>query len=152
MWRNIQNPSIKLQNINVSKTLPGNKRRWFCSTENSKTKERERVKISFVLPKTDEKVEVEGIVGQNIMKVAVENDIGMEGACEGELACTTCHVYVDEKSFEILPEAVKEEEDLLDNALFLKENSRLSCQCILSKDLEGAVFTLPLATVNRKFD
>ncbi|GFT61637.1 ferredoxin-2, mitochondrial [Nephila pilipes] len=138
MWL-IQNPSVKLQSINlyVSKTFARNKERWFCSAINSETEEEvDKVKFSFVLPKTGEKVDVEGIVGQNVLTVALENNIGMDGACEGNLSCTTCHVYADKKSREILPAPVEKEEDLLDTAPFLKENSRLSCQCVLNKDLE----------------
>ncbi|EEC03141.1 ferredoxin, putative [Ixodes scapularis] len=72
----------------------------------------------------------------------------MEGACEASLACTTCHVYVKDDYLDKLPEADEKEEDLLDLAPFLKENSRLGCQIILTKDMEGLEVTLPLATRN----
>lgn len=71
----------------------------------------------------------------------------MEGACEASLACTTCHVYVKNHS-ELLPEATEKEEDLLDMAPFLKENSRLGCQIILTKELDGIELQLPSATRN----
>lgn len=92
----------------------------------------------------------------------------MEGACEASLACTTCHVYVDSDSLDKLPASDEKEDDLLDMAPFLKENSRLGnithiyfarntvtssklitgCQIILTKDLEGLELMLPQATRN----
>lgn len=72
----------------------------------------------------------------------------MEGACEASLACTTCHVYVLEDYLEKLPEADEKEEDLLDMAPYLKENSRLGCQIKLNKGLEGLKLQLPKATRN----
>ena len=75
-------------------------------------------------------------------------DIEVEGACEASLACCTCHVYVDEEYFDKLPEPKEEEEDMLDLAPVLKPNSRLSCQIILNKDLEGITVTLPRITRN----
>ncbi|XP_063242163.1 adrenodoxin-like protein 1, mitochondrial isoform X2 [Bacillus rossius redtenbacheri] len=72
----------------------------------------------------------------------------MEGACEASLACTTCHVYVQEGFLGRLPAAEEKEEDLLDLAPFLKENSRLGCQIILRKELDGIVVRLPQATRN----
>lgn len=70
------------------------------------------------------------------------------GACEASLACTTCHVYVHDDYLGKLPEAEEKEDDLLDMAPFLKENSRLGCQIILTKDLDGIELTLPKATRN----
>lgn len=72
----------------------------------------------------------------------------MEGACEASLACTTCHVYVLGEYLEKLSEADEKEEDLLDMAPYLKENSRLGCQIILNKELEGIKLQLPKATRN----
>ncbi|KAL6428562.1 hypothetical protein ACFW04_007886 [Cataglyphis niger] len=74
--------------------------------------------------------------------------IEMEGACEASLACTTCHVYVRHDYMDKLPIAEEKEEDLLDLAPFLKENSRLGCQIILTKELDGIELELPKATRN----
>lgn len=74
--------------------------------------------------------------------------IEVEGACEASLACSTCHVYVREDFLEKLPEPEEKEDDMLDMAPFLQENSRLGCQIILNKDLEGLEVTLPKATRN----
>ncbi|KAJ8934389.1 hypothetical protein NQ314_013430 [Rhamnusium bicolor] len=83
-----------------------------------------------------------------ITKDAHRYEIPMEGACEASLACTTCHVYVQSNHLDKLPEATETEEDLLDMAPFLKENSRLGCQIKLTKDLEGLEIELPKATRN----
>lgn len=72
----------------------------------------------------------------------------MEGACEASLACTTCHVYVDHNYTDKLPTAEDQEEDMLDLAPFLKENSRLGCQIILKKELDGITLEQPPATRN----
>lgn len=72
----------------------------------------------------------------------------MEGACEASLACTTCHVYVPGDYVDRLPPSEEKEDDLLDMAPFLKENSRLGCQIVLTKELEGIEMQLPQATRN----
>ena len=76
------------------------------------------------------------------------NDIEIEGACEASLACCTCHVYVDEDKFDLLEEPEEDEDDMLDLAPFLKENSRLGCQIVLNHDLQDMVITIPSATRN----
>ncbi|XP_043845146.1 ferredoxin-2, mitochondrial isoform X2 [Dromiciops gliroides] len=70
------------------------------------------------------------------------------GACEASLACSTCHVYVSEEHLAVLPPPDEREDDMLDMAPQLQENSRLGCQIILTKELEGAQFTLPKITRN----
>nr|CAH7731274.1 unnamed protein product [Callosobruchus chinensis] len=72
----------------------------------------------------------------------------MEGACEASLACTTCHVYVQSNHIDKLPCPTETEDDLLDMAPFLKENSRLGCQIVLKKEYEGLEVQLPQATRN----
>lgn len=91
---------------------------------------------------------LKGKVGDNLLYLAHRYGIDMEGACEASLACSTCHVYVKEEYFDQLPEPDEKEDDMLDMAPFLQENSRLGCQIILTKDLEGLVVTLPKATRN----
>lgn len=107
----------------------------------------EVVNITYV-KKDGSKVPVRGKVGDNLMYLAHRYGVEMEGACEASLACTTCHVYVREDYYDRLPEPDEKEEDLLDLAPFLKENSRLGCQIVLTKDLEGLEVTLPMATRN----
>ncbi|KAE8740652.1 hypothetical protein FOCC_FOCC013800 [Frankliniella occidentalis] len=91
---------------------------------------------------------VRGKVGDNVLYLAHRHGIDMEGACEASLACTTCHVYVESDHLDLLPEADDKENDLLDMAPFLKENSRLGCQIILTKELNGIQLQLPKATRN----
>ena len=66
-------------------------------------------------------------VGESLLQVAHNNEVELEGACESSLACSTCHVILDKKIFESLPEACEEEEDLLDLAYGLTQTSRLGC-------------------------
>ena len=91
---------------------------------------------------------IRGKVGDNVMYLAHRYNIELEGACEASLACSTCHVYVKDEYTDKLSEPLEEEDDMLDMAPFLKENSRLGCQIILSKDLDGIEVTLPKATRN----
>ncbi|KRT80250.1 hypothetical protein AMK59_6504 [Oryctes borbonicus] len=109
--------------------------------------EDEVVNITFI-KKDGEKIKVRGKVGDNVLYLAHRYDIPMEGACEASLACTTCHVYVDNEHLDKLNPPEEKEDDLLDLAPFLKENSRLGCQIILTKDMEGLVLELPKATRN----
>uniref|UniRef100_A0A1Y1KC32 2Fe-2S ferredoxin-type domain-containing protein n=1 Tax=Photinus pyralis TaxID=7054 RepID=A0A1Y1KC32_PHOPY len=109
--------------------------------------EDEVVNIVYIT-KDGKKVPVKGKVGDNAMYLAHRYEIPMEGACEASLACTTCHVYVHHDYLSRLPDALEKEEDLLDMAPFLKENSRLGCQIILTKELEGMELQLPQATRN----
>ena len=80
-------------------------------------------------------------------KVA-KDDIDLEGACEGSLACSTCHVIVDNAYFNKLSEPSEDEEDMLDLAFGLTKTSRLGCQIVLSKDLDGIVVEVPDETRN----
>nr|XP_022314766.1 adrenodoxin-like protein, mitochondrial [Crassostrea virginica] len=107
----------------------------------------EVVNIIYI-DKTGKHVPIQGKVGDNVLYLAHRYGIELEGACEASLACSTCHVYVNDKFLDKLPEPVEEEDDMLDLAYFLKENSRLGCQLILTKELEGMELTLPQATRN----
>ena len=82
--------------------------------------------------------------GLSIMEGAVQNNIpGIDADCGGAMACATCHVYVKEEWFNNLPQKEQGEEDMLDMAFEPKKNSRLSCQIIVSKELDGIVVDLP---------
>ncbi len=88
-------------------------------------------------------------MGISLLEVAHKNDVPLEGACEGSLACSTCHVIIeDEKVYKGLPEAKEEEEDMLDLAFGLTHTSRLGCQIILTEQLDGLTVRLPEATRN----
>ena len=71
---------------------------------------------------------VEAQVGKSILEVAQENEIDLEGACDGSMACSTCHVVFEQKHFDVLPKPEEEEEDMLDLAFGLTDTSRLGCQ------------------------
>ena len=87
--------------------------------------------------------EVEAQSGQRLLDVAWAVREPLEGACEGVMACSTCHVIVDEADFERLPEATEEEEDLLDLAAHATRTSRLACQIILTDDMESLTVRIP---------
>lgn len=105
------------------------------------------IKLTFVDPDGEESV-VYGRKGQSILDVAHANGIDLEGACESSLACSTCHVIVDEEWFDDLPEPVEEEDDMLDLAYGLTETSRLGCQIVMKPELDGLRVTLPASTRN----
>lgn len=104
-------------------------------------------KITFVFPSGEEKT-FDAPIGISVLEIAHKNDIPLEGACEGSLACSTCHVIVDPSFYEKLPEAKEEEEDMLDLAFGLTHTSRLGCQIIMKDELDGLRVSLPSATRN----
>ena len=82
--------------------------------------------------------------GLTVMEGAVQNNIpGIDADCGGSMACATCHVYVKEEWFNKLPKKEDGEEDMLDMAFEPKKNSRLSCQLMVSDQLDGLVVNLP---------
>ena len=82
--------------------------------------------------------------GLTVMEGAVQNDIpGIDADCGGGMACATCHVYVNEEWLDKLPAKEDGEEDMLDMAFEPKQNSRLSCQLIVTDDLEGLTVNIP---------
>ncbi len=92
--------------------------------------------------------EVEAPLGLSVLEVAHRHDIDIEGACEGSLACSTCHVIIDPEWYELLKEATEDEEDMLDLAFNLSTTSRLGCQIIITEELDGLTVRLPAATRN----
>lgn len=112
------------------------------------------VNIIF-LTSDGERIESKVRVGTTILEAAKNVHAPLPGACEGSLACSTCHVILESKEdFEITKqnlennELLEEEEDLLDMAPEVSPTSRLGCQIIVSKDMEGMVFKLPTHTRN----
>ena len=86
--------------------------------------------------------------GLSVLEIAHDNNIDLEGACEGSLACSTCHVIVREEDFNKLAEAEEEEEDMLDLAFGVTHTSRLGCQIIMSDELDGITIEVPSQTRN----
>lgn len=96
--------------------------------------------------KDGNKQKVAARIGDNLLDIAHKNEIELEGACGGALACSTCHLIVDKKYFDMLPAPVEEELDMLDLAAGLTKTSRLGCQVIVKKELAGMGVTLPAET------
>ncbi len=92
--------------------------------------------------------EVDAPLGLSVLEIAHRNDIDIEGACEGSLACSTCHVIVDPEWYDLLREPTEDEEDMLDLAFGLTRTSRLGCQIVMSEELDGLTVRLPAATRN----
>ncbi|KAF8148411.1 2Fe-2S ferredoxin-type domain-containing protein [Crassisporium funariophilum] len=95
---------------------------------------------------------VEANEGDDILSIAHEYDIDLEGACEGSVACSTCHVILPEEYYDLLPEPEDDENDMLDMAFGLTDTSRLGCQVKLTRELDGITCTLPSATRNMFVD
>lgn len=110
------------------------------------------IKLTFKDSKGNEIKTVEANEGDDILSVAHEYDIDLEGACEGSVACSTCHVILPEDKYDLLPEPEDDENDMLDMAFGLTDTSRLGCQVKLTKELDGMTVTLPAATRNMFVD
>jgi len=92
--------------------------------------------------------EIEAKPGQRLLDVAWAARQPLEGACEGVMACSTCHVIVDKADFKQLPKASDEEEDLLDLAAHATRTSRLACQIILTEGMETLDVRIPAGSKN----
>jgi 2Fe-2S ferredoxin len=92
--------------------------------------------------------EVDAPLGLSVLEVAHKHGVDIEGACEGSLACSTCHVIVDPSWYARLAKATEDEEDMLDLAFGLQATSRLGCQIVMTPELDGLVVKLPAATRN----
>lgn len=103
--------------------------------------------MTFILRDGTRK-EVDAPVGLSVLEIAHRNDVDIEGACEGSLACSTCHVIVDKEWYERLKPASEDEEDMLDLAFGLTATSRLGCQLIITDELDGLTVALPNETRN----
>ena len=108
-------------------------------------------KMTFVL-KDGSRKEVDAPLGLSVLEIAHRHHIEVEGACEGSLACSTCHVVVEQEWFDKLAPASEDEEDMLDLAFGLTHTSRLGCQIRMSNELDGLVVKLPAATRNMMVD
>ncbi len=100
------------------------------------------MKIEFITA-TDEVVTAEAEPGDNLLRVAQAAGLPLEGTCEGQMACSTCHVIVEPHWFDLLHEASEEEEDMLDLAAGVARTSRLSCQIDLTPELDGLKVRIP---------
>ncbi len=104
-------------------------------------------KVVFV-ERSGNRKEVKAASNVSLLQVAHANKIDMEGACEGAMACSTCHVIVEADWFAKLPAAHATEEDMLDLTYGVTRTSRLACQIIVTEALDGLTVRLPTATRN----
>ena len=105
------------------------------------------IKVTFINVE-GESQEVQAIEGQSLLDLAQAAGQPLEGTCEGQMACSTCHVIIDKDWFEKLPRAVEDEEDMLDLASGARRTSRLSCQIALTAELDGLVVHVPAESRN----
>ncbi|MGY8985914.1 MAG: ferredoxin family 2Fe-2S iron-sulfur cluster binding protein [Sphingomonadales bacterium] len=101
------------------------------------------VKIIFQDSEGKQFLETKGKEGENLLNLAQKHDIDLEGACEGCMACSTCHVIITQDWFDKLPPPSDEEDDMLDLTIGITQTSRLGCQIILTKNLDGLIVRLP---------
>jgi len=117
-------------------------------TENPLFLTQSRLWVTFI-DKEGAEHKIAASKGDNLLDIAQANDLEMEGACGGSCACSTCHVIVqDEKYYDRMPEPEDDENDMLDLAFGLTETSRLGCQVIMTKELDGLRVKLPSMTRN----
>ena len=88
-------------------------------------------------------IQTEGETGDNLLKLGQAAGLALEGTCEGQMACSTCHVIVSADWFDRLDEASEEEEDMLDFAAGARRTSRLACQIDLAQELDGLTVSVP---------
>ena len=103
--------------------------------------------MTFIHP-DGRRQELTAPLGLSVLEIAHRNDIDLEGACEGSLACSTCHVIFEPADYRALEPASEDEEDMLDLAFALTHTSRLGCQILITEELDGLVVSLPSATRN----
>ncbi|ALR21131.1 MULTISPECIES: 2Fe-2S iron-sulfur cluster-binding protein [Sphingobium] len=105
-------------------------------------------RVTFISADGESRQEVDAPAGSVLLNVAQAAGQPLEGTCEGQMACSTCHVIVDAADFSRLPRATEEEEDMLDLAASATRTSRLSCQIVLDAALESLTVRIPPETYN----
>ncbi len=106
------------------------------------------VRVTFVSADGEDRREVDATAGSVLLEVAQAAGQPLEGTCEGQMACSTCHVIVEAEDFLRLPPASEAEEDMLDLAAAATRTSRLSCQIILEDRLDGLTVRMPGESYN----
>tara|TARA_B100000674_G_C37916410_1_gene951182 strand:+ start:1352 stop:1684 length:333 start_codon:yes stop_codon:yes gene_type:complete len=108
-------------------------------------------KMTFI-DRDGNELTVEAPLGNTILDIAHANDIDIEGACEGCMACSTCHIVIEPDWYKKLAEPSAEEEDMLDLVFGLTRTSRLGCQIEITKEMDGLRVQLPSETRNMLLD
>lgn len=103
---------------------------------------KETIGVTFIDPR-GKPVATNAEPGDNLLRVGQAAGLPLEGTCEGQMACSTCHVIVAAEWFDRLPSASEEEEDMLDFAAGARRTSRLSCQIELTAELDGLTVSVP---------
>ena len=98
--------------------------------------------VTFVTPQ-GEKIAAQGEPGTRLLELGQAKGMPLEGTCEGQMACSTCHVVIDAAWFDKLPAAIDDEEDMLDLAAGVTRTSRLSCQILLDDSYDGLTVRIP---------
>lgn len=101
------------------------------------------IRVLFVSADGSRTVEAHAAPGTVLLDLAQSHDQPLEGTCEGQMACSTCHVVVDAADFARLPKASEDEEDMLDLAAGVTRTSRLACQIVLDASLDGLTIRIP---------
>lgn len=101
------------------------------------------VRVTFIHADGEGRIEVEAAPGTRLLELAQAQLLPLEGTCEGQMACSTCHVIVDKADFDRLPRASEMEEDMLDLAAGARRTSRLACQILLDEKLDGLTVHIP---------
>ncbi len=101
------------------------------------------IRVRFISADGNTTTDAEAAPGAILLEVAQNHDQPLEGTCEGQMACSTCHVIVDPADFARLPRASEDEEDMLDLAAGVARTSRLACQIVLDATLDGLTVRLP---------
>jgi ferredoxin len=100
------------------------------------------IRVEFITT-SGERVAAQGEPGQRLLEVAQRAGMPLEGTCEGQMACSTCHVLIAPQWFAKLPRASADEEDMLDLAAGVAATSRLACQVLLTAEMDGLVARIP---------
>ncbi|XP_044740536.1 adrenodoxin-like protein 2, mitochondrial [Chrysoperla carnea] len=128
-------------------TIPKQVQKYTTST--SPLLKKEEIHVTFIKP-DGEKIKVKANIGDNLLDVVVNHDLDFDGygACEGTLTCSTCHVILKQEDYDKVPDKPTEDEmDMLDLAFELTDTSRLGCQVVLTKEMDGIEVKVP-ATIN----
>lgn len=100
-------------------------------------------RVTFISADGETRTEVDAPAGSVLLEVGQANGMPLEGTCEGQMACSTCHVIVAAEDFGKLPPASENEEDMLDLAAAATRTSRLSCQIVLTEEMESLTVRIP---------
>jgi ferredoxin len=148
--RNVFTKQQNISNLNRIQLANFSNSNILKNQESSPGKNENGINITFVCD--GKKKTVKARKGATILDVTRENDILLEGACEGSCACSTCHVIIDPKFYSKLEEPSEDEEDLLELAFGLTDTSRLGCQVRVNEKMNGMTVTIPSATRNMAVD